>query len=257
MRYGICLLNIVPLRKEADHRSEMVSQVLFGEHFEIIDEINSWSLIRLAYDHYEGWIDNKQYEPITENDFLRLNSSTPNYSRELVDFLTQKDSNLMALSLGAKLPFFQHQKFSINKKDFSFEGAIFNTQLPKKHLVNVALMYLNTPYLWGGKSPFGIDCAGFTQMVYKLCGYYLLRDVAQQATQGEVLSFLEESEPGDVAFFDNEAGNITHVGILMGNEQIIHAFGKVRIDFIDHSGIFNKDTKKHTHKLRLIKRIIA
>ena len=110
--------------------------------------------------------------------------------------------------------------------------------------------------MWGGKTPFGIDCSGFTQMVYKLCGYQLLRDAKQQATQGEVLSFIEESEPGDLAFFDNEEGEIIHVGIILNDYHIIHAHGKVRIDSLDHSGIFNSDLQKHTHKLRVIKKII-
>jgi cell wall-associated NlpC family hydrolase len=115
---------------------------------------------------------------------------------------------------------------------------------------------LNAPYLWGGKTPFGIDCSGFTQMVYKLNGYHLSRDASQQATQGEALSFIEESEPGDLAFFDNEEGNIIHVGIIMENNYIIHASGKVRVDRLDHLGIFNPETQKHTHKLRVIKKII-
>ena len=115
---------------------------------------------------------------------------------------------------------------------------------------------MNTPYLWGGKSPFGIDCSGFTQLVYKLCGYSLLRDAKDQATQGQVLSFIEESEPGDLAFFDNEDGAITHVGIIMNDYNIIHAHGKVRIDKLDHSGIYNVDSKIHTHKLRVIKKIL-
>jgi len=115
---------------------------------------------------------------------------------------------------------------------------------------------LNAPYLWGGKTPFGIDCSGFTQMVYKLNGYNLLRDASQQATQGIPLSFIEESEPGDLAFFDNNEGLITHVGIIMENNYIIHAHGKVRIDRLDHSGIYNVDKKTHTHKLRVIKKVI-
>ncbi len=257
MIYGICLLNIAALRKEPNDRSEMVSQVLFGEHFEIIDEQSKWSFIKLAYDHYEGWIDKKQYEPILENEFCSLNASIPHYSGELVDFLNNDNSQLSILSLGAKLPNYHHKHFSINQQNFNFDGKVFNVQLEKNKLINISLMYLNAPYLWGGKTPFGIDCSGFTQMVYKLCGHYLHRDASQQAKQGDTLNFLEESEPGDLAFFDNELGNIIHVGILIGNEQIIHASGKVRIDFIDHSGIFNKDLKTHTHKLRLIKRVIS
>jgi cell wall-associated NlpC family hydrolase len=117
-------------------------------------------------------------------------------------------------------------------------------------------VYLNAPYLWGGKTPFGIDCSGFTQMVYKLNGYHLKRDASQQATEGEPLSFIEESEPGDLAFFDNEEGKIIHVGIIMDNNYIIHSSGKVRIDRLDHLGIYNAETNRHTHKLRVIKKMI-
>ena len=117
-------------------------------------------------------------------------------------------------------------------------------------------MYLNSPYLWGGKTPFGIDCSGMVQMVYRLNGYQIQRDASQQAMEGEALSFIEESEPGDLAFFDNEEGRIIHVGIIMEDNHIIHAHGKVRIDRLDHLGIYNVDTKRHTHKLRVIKKII-
>ncbi len=126
----------------------------------------------------------------------------------------------------------------------------------KAKFIRNRIFYLNAPYLWGGKTPFGIDCSGFTQMVYKLNGHKLLRDASQQATQGEPLSFIEESEPGDLAFFDNAEGNIIHVGIIMEDHYIIHATGKVRIDRLDHSGIFNYDLNEHTHKLRVIKRIV-
>ena len=126
----------------------------------------------------------------------------------------------------------------------------------KSRLIDTALSYLNAPYLWGGKTPFGIDCSGFTQMVYKINGYSLLRDASQQATQGEALSFIEESEPGDLAFFDNADGDIVHVGIIMKDNHIIHAHGKVRIDRLDHTGIYNAERNIHTHKLRVIKKII-
>ncbi len=249
MNYGLCNLSIVPLRSEASDRSEMISQVLYGELFEIIEFTKKWSLIRLSYDTYEGWIDNKQFVSISETDYNTLNNQTKQYSSNLVDIVTTNSNELLPISLGS----------NTNVSDFlkhSFEGEILTGVLTKSSLIETAELYLNSPYLWGGKTPFGIDCSGFTQMVYKMNGYQLLRDASQQATQGEVLSFIEESEPGDLAFFDNEEGAITHVGIIMKNNRIIHAHGKVRIDHLDHSGIFNTEKNIHTHKLRVIKRIV-
>ncbi len=256
MQYGICNLSIVPLRSEPSDSSEMVSQVLFGEHFKVLEQRKKWSKIRLQFDRYEGYIDNKQYLEITEERYTALNNDPKVYAGELVTFLTDTSHQLSTIALGSRLPFFKQNQCSIASQTFSYEGAVCNSKLPKEAIIQQAFMYLNTPYLWGGKTPFGIDCSGFTQMVYKLCGYSLLRDAKDQATQGEVLSFIEESEPGDLAFFDNNEGNITHVGIIMNDYSIIHAHGKVRIDKLDHSGIYNVDTKTHTHKLRVIKKII-
>ena len=138
---------------------------------------------------------------------------------------------------------------------YKFDGPTTTGFTTKEKLVGNALIYLNTPYLWGGRSPFGIDCSGFTQVVYRLQGISLPRDAYQQAEIGTTLSFIEESEPGDLAFFDNNEGKIIHVGIILENNHIIHASGKVRIDRIDQQGIFNKEKGQHTHKLRLIKSI--
>jgi len=256
MHYGICNLSIVPLRIEPNDSSEMVSQLLFGEHFKIIELRKKWSKIRIAFDNYEGWIDTKQYEEITEDTFINLENSNAFLTNELIDFATDEKQNFITVPLGSRLPFFNNQNLRINNTNFSYEGSVISQKQPKETIIEIAYKYLNAPYLWGGKTPFGIDCSGFTQMVYKLCGYMLLRDATQQATQGEVLSFIEESEPGDLAFFDNNEGDITHVGIIMNDNYIIHAHGKIRVDRIDHSGIFNIDTNRHTHKLRVIKKII-
>jgi cell wall-associated NlpC family hydrolase len=158
--------------------------------------------------------------------------------------------------LGACLPFYKSGTLQINANSYQYEGAVLSEIKAKSTIAKTAFLYLNTPFLWGGKTPFGIDAAGFTQMVYKLCGYHLSRDAKSQASQGEVLSFIEESEAGDLAFFDNEEGEIIHVGIILNDYHIIHAHGKVRIDTLDHSGIFNKDLQKHTHKLRIIKKLM-
>ncbi|REH54890.1 NlpC/P60 family protein [Tenacibaculum gallaicum] len=256
MSFGICNLSIVPLRLEPSDASEMVNQVVFGEHFEVIEKSKKWSKIRLAFDNYEGYIDNKQYEEISEEIHILLSKEKKHYAGELIDFITDNNSNLTTIPMGARLPLFKNNKININNTSFLYEGRVCNNKLAKSAIVEAAFLFLNVPYLWGGKSPFGIDCSGFTQTVYKLCGYNLLRDAKQQATQGEVLSFIEESEPGDLAFFDNEEGIITHVGIIMNDYNIIHAHGKVRIDKLDHSGIYNVDTQQHTHKLRVIKRLV-
>ncbi len=249
MDYGICNLSVVPLRAEASDVSEMVTQLLYGEHFKILETRKKWSRIRLAFDNYEGWIDNKQYINIAEEDYSDFEKRELRLSSDLVDFVTDPNNQLFSVCLGSNVSASEYLKHH-------FEGKFVSKTFLKEHLIETALLYLNSPYLWGGKTPFGIDCSGFTQMVYKLNGYSLLRDASQQATQGEALSFIEESEPGDLAFFDNEEGKITHVGIIMKDNYIIHAHGKVRIDRLDHSGIFNYEMRNHTHKLRVIKRII-
>jgi hypothetical protein len=252
--FGICNLAIIPLRLEPSDKSEIVSQVLFGEHFEILETLKQWSRIKMQFDAYEGWVDSKQFQIISEANFNQLSNDAIILNGDLVDYITSSNNLLLPIPLGASLSFLNNNE--INTVNYNFEGTKISGVKPKENLLNSAFMYLNAPYLWGGKTPFGIDCSGFTQMVYKLNGYKLLRDASQQATQGDALSFIEESEAGDLAFFDNEEGNIIHVGIIMDDNYIIHASGKVRIDRLDHLGIYNPETNKHTHKLRVIKKII-
>ena len=254
MVFGICNLAIVPLRLEPSDRSEMTSQVLFGEHFKVLEQNPKWSRIEMAYDGYAGWIDNKQFRVITEAAYTTLQNLDTVLNADLIEYITTPNNSLLPVPIGAALTFLTHT--DINTENFIFEGLKTSGITAKSNLITTAFMYLNSPYLWGGKTPFGIDCSGFTQMVYKLNGYALQRDAAQQATQGEALSFIEESEPGDLAFFDNEEGRIIHVGIIMEDNYIIHGHGKVRIDRLDHLGIYNIDTGRHTHKLRVIKKIV-
>ncbi|WP_194766464.1 C40 family peptidase [Tamlana sp. I1] len=249
MQYGICNLSIVPLRDEPADTSELVSQVLYGEIFKIVEQRKKWIKIRLAFDKYEGWIDNKQYLEISEDNYKSLNNETIKLSTDLVEFIEDTNKQLYPIPIGSTLN-------GLSILNHFYDGHSVQNKIEKSNIIQTAFTYLNSPYLWGGKTPFGIDCSGFTQMVYKLNGYKLLRDASQQATQGEALSFIEESEPGDLAFFDNNEGVIIHVGIIMEDNYIIHAHGKVRIDRLDHSGIYNVDKNQHTHKLRVIKKII-
>lgn len=249
MLYGICNLSIVPLRIEPSDPTELVTQVLYGEIFKILEKRKSWSKIRLAFDNYEGWIDNKQYLEITKDNYNDIKNEDHKLSLDLIECVQDRNNQLYTIPIGSSLN-------GLDLLDHKFDGHITTSKQDKSNLIATAFTYLNAPYVWGGKTPFGIDCSGFTQMVYKLNGYSIFRDASQQATQGQALSFIEESEPGDLAFFDNAEGTITHVGIIMKDNYIIHAHGHVRIDRLDHSGIYNVDRNIHTHKLRVIKKII-
>lgn len=255
MDYGICNLSNIPLRSQPDHTSEMLSEVLFGDHFKIIGISGQWLKIKLAFDEYEGWVHTLQCIAIEETYYTKLNDSLLVFSNNLVDFIEDESKKLYTVVLGSRLPDFTKGKFNLADMAYAFEGTTISGKKSKDELVQTAFMYLNAPYVWGGKTPFGIDCSGFTQMVYKINGYRLFRDVSAQATQGEVLSFIEESEPGDLAFFDDEEGSIIHAGIILANNYIIHASGKVRVDRLDQSGIYNNELKRHTHKLRVIKKL--
>jgi cell wall-associated NlpC family hydrolase len=258
MNYGICHLSIVPCRAEPSDKSEMVTQLLFGENFKIIEQQNNWIKIINSYDNYTSWIDSKQALAIEEETYSMLNKPPQFISAEIAGIAIQEKTNeARAIVLGSSLPFYNYGEFLLDTEKYSFEGQAIdpNEEGSFENIPETSFLYLNTPYLWGGRTPFGIDCSGFTQMVYKLNGIFIPRDAYQQAEIGETLSFIEEATPGDLAFFDNEEGRITHVGIVLANQHIIHASGKVRIDKFDHQGIFNNEIGIYTHNLRLIKHV--
>lgn len=234
----------------------MVTQLLFGEHFEVLHTEKSWCLIKTDYEGYECYIDKKQFLSVSSQFYKKLGSAQT-YSGDVLQIISNpKENTVFPLVLGSVLPFFKDGECFLDKEKYIYEGQIINNlKADKSKLVETAFLYLNSPYLWGGRTPLGIDCSGFTQMVYKLNGLVLPRDAYQQAEKGSILSFIEEAEPGDLAFFDNEEGKIIHTGIILEEQKIIHASGKVRIDNIDHHGIFNTDTKTYSHRLRLLKRI--
>ncbi|MGZ3864665.1 MAG: C40 family peptidase [Bacteroidia bacterium] len=257
--FGICNQSIVPCRKEPSHRSEMVTQLLFGEHFTVLEETEEWARIKTASDDYECWISNKQYQPVKPETFKELDKAQP-LSAEPVQLVRHVGSGIsFPVVIGSTIPFLKDKSFSLENHQYEFSGQYKTPDekaADRKKIIETAHVFLNSPYLWGGRSPFGIDCSGFTQLVYKLNGLKLLRDAYQQAAMGLSLSFVEEAQAGDLAFFDNEEGKIIHVGIVLDDSKIIHASGHVRVDKLDHYGIFNVDTKKYSHHLRVIKKII-
>lgn len=270
MSYGICHLSIVPARSKPSDNREMVTQLLFGEHFKILDNHENWCLIRPAYDDYECWIESKQFLPISKKTFNELNELPIVCFTDLVRFIVnKKDGSILPIVLGSSLTYLKGNVCNVGGNEYSFYEKQVNggDKTVRELILENSKKYLNAPYLWGGRSPFGIDCSGFTQMVFKLCGIRLPRDTHQQAETGKTISLVEETKEGDLAFFarlpksgarrqDNEEKRITHVGIILGNNKIIHASGRVRIDKIDRQGIYNVDSKEYSHTLRLLKRLV-
>jgi len=231
---GQCLLSFVPMRSEPFDRSEQVSQLIFGETFEVLEENEKWYFIETSFDQYRGWIDKKQFSPqVFEVDFERVYG--------LLSALEKFENKHILMPLGAFLP--ADMPFKLLKLD---------------EALNLFMSYLGVPYVWGGKTNFGFDCSGFTQSFFKTIGVSLKRDAYQQAFQGVDVTLLSEAKTGDLAFFDNAEGKITHVGIILENNgafNILHASGELRIDLLDHQGI-NKKSEGYSHNLRLIRRIL-
>ncbi len=255
MTFGISKLSIIPGRKEPSDKSENITQVLFGEHYSVVNENEKWIEIELAHDQYRCWIDKKQHTEISKTRFEELENMEKPRTLDLLGIAKdQSIDNYFNLPLGCQLPFFSNGHFEIGTSSFEFKG---NLAVADHHnLIPYAHLYLNSPYLWGGRTPFGIDCSGFTQMCYKLIGVQIPRDAYQQIEVGTVIENLESSEPGDLVFFENDQKRITHVGILISPEEVIHASGRVRIEKIDFRGIYNVEMKGYSHNLAGIRRVL-
>ncbi len=247
------IVPIVPMRAEASHRSEMVSQFLFGESAELLEKTKDFFKVRLLFDDYIGWCQANQLLEIPDPS-LQQGSNLLNG-----DFLgaVHVNDGLMQIPFGLPMYFFEHGKAAMGNYSLIFEGKYWNpldADFNEETIQWITGNFLNTAYLWGGRTIFGIDCSGFTQQVFRFLNIRLPRDAYQQAALGEIVGFLQEAVCGDLAFFDNEEGKITHVGIMLDGQTLIHASGRVRIDDIDNFGIINRNTGERTHQLRIIKR---
>ncbi len=251
-RQAVCNLSVVPLRAAASHRSEQVSQLIFGEYFTILEEQVDWVFVKVSDPVYEGWLQRGQYGMLEEgsNDFSIIDVGDA--------LLKVGDASAVPLLHGAVVP--SEDALIINGQLCQLEEAVLRKPKSSDLLSELPRLidyYLGAPYLWGGRSRFGIDCSGLSQLVYRHFAISLARDASQQALQGDTVDFLQEACVGDLAFFDNEEGHITHVGILLDSERIFHASARVRIDAIDTTGIFDAETKTYTHRLRIIKRLFT
>jgi hypothetical protein len=255
MTYGISEISIIPLRKESNRQSEMTSQILFGETFQILEEITEWCFIKTTIDNYEGWINSSSISQLSDVNFDKIAKDKQFVVTNLYEeIINTRDNSKVVIPFGSTLPNFDLNQgsFFINSHEYKIEKYIAETD---RDLIVRSKLFLNAPYLWGGRNPFGIDCSAFSQIIFKSIDVIIPRDARDQVKLGTTVNFIGDTKAGDLAFFDDPEGNITHVGIILEQNKIIHSSVKVRIDHIDQQGIYNMELKKYTHKLRIIKRL--
>lgn len=255
---GIISLSLAPLRTHDSEQSEMCSQLLYGERMEILETKERWLYVRNLSDNYEGWIDRKMVHLLDAEDEKKMEQITFKYIQIPISNCEEFTyGRTVLLPGGSNIPYHNGEQFHFGGKTVQMNHAdIVPARTTGERIVHLAEQYLNAPYLWGGKSILGIDCSGLVQVVYSMCGIQLPRDASQQVEAGKEVKSLTEAQVGDLAFFKNAAGKITHVGILLGSCHIIHASGWVKIESIDSQGILSVHTGGYTHSLDRIKRII-
>jgi len=260
MAFVVAIVAVAPLRGEAAHQSEMISQLLFGETAEIVEggellQTGSFTKVKCLHDGYEGWCQSAQLTLVPDELVMRKSNAIMPH---LFNKMLLNDTE-MQLPFGASLELFQNLELKLPNLSFRYNGEVLvpgQVAFTQDSVKQVAALFMNTPYLWGGRSIFGIDCSGFVQKLYQYFNIRLPRDAYQQAELGTDVGFLAETICGDLAFFDNKEGRITHVGILLDAHTIIHASGRVRVDRIDQAGILNWETGERTHQLRIVKRLV-
>lgn len=256
MERVISPLSIVPVRKEPGDRSEMTTQWLFGETASVQETTEKWARLRFDHDGYEGWVDRLQMQATqTPAPADAVRAAEPVVRVATTHAILQLPMGAVLPADAANAPIPITGRISITGRTTAdLEGPAI------ERITTLAPLWLGAPYLWGGRTPWGVDCSGFTQSLFLLAGVPLQRDAWQQEQQGAPVDLIDLSRTGDLAFFANLEGRIVHVGLVLdaegGSKRILHASGRVRIDVLDHQGIFNMEQKRYTHSLRSIKRLL-
>ena len=257
--YGVCRLAIVTVRKEADQKGEPVTQLLFGDHYEVTEfsKDQKWLSIIVNADNSKGWIDRLQHHSISKEYHEQIGLANFKITTDIASTMLYKKSQL-TIVMGSIVPISASELFKMEEQ-FAFNGETksLGQRRDFEFLKHIACKYLNAPHFPGGKSPFGIDAPGFAQMSFRLAGYELPRGIQQQWAFGKPVENIGAAQPGDLAFFKSKDDKISHVGILLNDQKIIHCSGRVRIDFLMKEGILVAETKVYSHTLAGFRRILS
>lgn len=258
---GISLYSVIPVRSDAREGAEQNTQMLFGELAQVLEEQDRWTHIRLESDGQEGWVDTKMIAPIAGDDLKAYKAALKKAATvafPMTYAVSENNGQTIPLTAGTRLTNYKDGRFEVLGVGFRIDPSMVITaprELNQETLLQTVRFFLNTPYLWGGKNALGMDCSGFTQIVMSLFGKSLLRNASEQVTQGDPVNDLSQAKAGDLAFFDHEDGRISHVGIVIDPERIIHCSGRVKVEKLDPTGIFNAETGEYSHHLVQIKRL--
>ena len=277
MLKAISLHSIVPVRAEAREGAEQETQMLFGELCQIINDqspITNWTHVRLESDGPEGWVDAKMITPMTDKEYAAYKKALKTAATvafPMAYAMSENNGQTIPLTAGTKLTNFQSPttneagpaRFEVLGVGFRIDSTMVITEpreLNQENLLQTVRFFLNVPYLWGGKNAMGMDCSGFTQTIMSLFGKHLLRNASQQATQGQEITNLQNAQAGDLVFFakspiTNHKSKITHVGIVIDPERVIHCSGRVKVEKLDTTGIFSAERGDYSHYLVSIRRI--
>lgn len=258
---AISLHSVVPVRAEAREGAEQNTQMLFGETCTVLEQIPRWNRIQLDSDGQEGWVDAKMIAPMSAAEYKSHKAASETaamVSMPMAYAVSENNGQTIPLTAGTRLPNYQNGRFDVLGVGFRIDASMVVPQpleLNQQNLLQVVRFFLNVPYLWGGKNAMGMDCSGFTQTILSLFGRHLLRNASEQATQGRKIADLSKAQAGDLVFFDHEDGKISHVGIVIDSERVIHCSGRVKVEKLDETGIFSAEQGDYTHHLVAIRRV--
>ncbi len=228
MKYAVVTSNAVDLWSQPKFNSERLSQILFNDYLKVKKENNGYCFVEQT-DGYSGWVDKRYIFFISLIDFNKIKiNGTVVTPKAVTKTAKNKPTPPFFLHYGTKLSVnFRTPNFVtvqlLNGESFRLKNAtikpikqIMSNETTGRLIIKEANRFLGVPYLWGGVTPMGFDCSGFTRSIFDRFGFYLPRDTKDQIRVGTKIT-RTDIKSGDLLFFKR------HVAIAVNNDEFIHA----------------------------------